>query len=66
MNYIFCPSYASVFFALHLKNLGKKIKIITDNISVKKYCKIAHINCIYFDYVWVSITKFYKIFVLKN
>lgn len=66
MNYIFCPSYGSVFFALHLKNSGKEITIITHNISVKKYCGIADINCIYFDYVGVPITKFYKIFILKS
>lgn len=66
MNYIFCPSYSSVFFALHLKNLGKEIKIITDNISVKKYCKAADIECIYFDYIGVPITAPYKIFILKS
>lgn len=66
MNYIICPSYASVFFALHLKNSGKKIKIITHNISVKKYCRTADIDCIYFDYVDVPITRLYKIFILKS
>ena len=66
MNYVFCPSYASVFFALHLKNSGKGMKIITDNISVKKYCRTADIECIYFDYVSVPITVFYKIFILKS
>ena len=66
MNYIFCPSYPSVFFALHLKNSGKEIKIITHNLSIKKYCRIADIDCIYFDYVKVNITKIYKIFMLKS
>ena len=66
MNYIFCPSYASVFFALHLKNSGKEIKIITYNISVKKYCRTADIKYIYFDYIGVPITRLYKIFILKS
>jgi hypothetical protein len=66
MNYIFCPSYASVFFALHLKSSGKEIKIITNNISVKKYCRSADIECIYFDYIDISITRFYKIFIFKS
>ena len=66
MNYIFCPSYSSVFFALHLKNSGKEIKIITDNISVKKYCRTADIECIYFDYIGVPITRPYKVLILKS
>jgi hypothetical protein len=66
-NYIFCPSYPSVFFALHLKNSGKEIKIITHNISVKKYCSTADIDCIYFDSVDVfPYTRLYKIFILKS
>ncbi len=66
MNYIFCPSYASVFFALHLRNSGKDIKIITDNISIRKYCRTFDIDYIYFDYVDVSIIRFYKMFISKN
>ena len=66
MNYIFCPSYVSVFFALHLKNSSEKIKIITDNTSVEKYCRIAEIDCIYFDYTGIPVTRFYKIFVLRS
>ena len=66
MNYIFCPSYASVFFALHLKNSGKEIKIITNNVSVRKYCGTADIECIYFDYVSVPITRPYKVLILKS
>ena len=66
MNYIFCPSYASIFFALHLKNSGKEIKIITNNISVKKYCRSADIECIYFDYIGVPITRPYNVLILKR
>lgn len=66
MNYIFCPSYLSIFFALHLKNSGKEIRVITNNISIKKYCSIADIDCIYYDYISVPTTRFYKMLVLKN
>ena len=66
MNYIFCSSYASVFFALNLKNSGKEIKIITDNISIDKYCRIAGIDCMYFDYISVPTARFYEMFILKN
>ena len=66
MKYIFCPSYASVFFALYLKNSENEIRIITDNISVREYCKIAELDYIYFDYVGVPITRFYKIATLRR
>lgn len=66
MNYIFCPSYASLFFALDLKNSGKDIKIITDNISVRNYCRTANLNGIYYEYVTVPITRLYKIATLRS
>ena len=66
MSYIFCPSYPSLFFALHLKNAGKDIKIITDNVSIQKYCGTAGIDCIYYDYINVPTTRFYKMLALKK
>ena len=66
MNYVFCAAYASVFFALYLKNSGKEIKIITDNSGIDKYCRTAGIDCIYFDYLSVPTIRFYRMFALKN
>ena len=66
MNYIFCPSYASVFFALHLKNSGEEIKIITDNMSINRYCQTAGIERVYFNYIGVPTTRFYEMFSLKS
>ena len=66
MNYIFCPSYPSLFFALHLKNVGEDIKIITDSVSIQKYCGTAGIDCIYYDYINVPTVQFYKMLALKK
>ena len=65
MDYIFCPSYADIFFALYLKNSGKEIKMITDNQSVEKFCRNADINSVYFEYITVPTTRPYKMFTLK-
>lgn len=38
-EYIYCPSYPSLFFALYRKQNGSNIKIVTDNECIKKFCE---------------------------
>lgn len=66
MDYVFCSSYGAIFFAFHLKNSGRNIKLISDNFSIGKYCRAAAIDCIYFDYINVTTPTLYKMFALKE
>jgi len=66
MIYINCPSYASLFFALHLKNKDEEVIVITINGSVKKYTEIVNIECIYLKNINFGIKKIYKIFEFKK
>ena len=66
MNYIFCPAYRSLFFALYLRNSGKEITIITYNEDIKRYCSATNIEYIYFELIRPSVKSFYKVVTLKN
>lgn len=66
MNYIFCPAYRSLFFALYLRNLGKSITIITYNKDIKKYCVDTNIDHLYFEVLRPGIISFYKVGTLKS
>jgi hypothetical protein len=66
MNYIFCPAYRSLFFALYLKNLGKEIAIVTYNKDIKKYCIATNIDYLYFEVLRPGIISFYKGGTLKK
>lgn len=65
MNYIFCPSYESLFFALHLKvKENKEVRIITYNESVKKFCGLIETKCFFFELP--RFRHFYKLWFLKK
>ena len=50
MNYIYCPSYTSIFLAFHIKNSGEDVKIITHNESISRFCEYVNMDFILFDY----------------
>lgn len=66
MNYVFCGAYRQLFFALYLKNLGKKVKIVTYNKDIKKFCEQVGIKYIFFEMFSPKIEQFHKIPQLKN
>jgi hypothetical protein len=49
-EYIYCPSYGSLFFALHRRQKGIDIKIITHNECIRKFCEDFNIAVYYFNY----------------
>ena len=54
MNYVYCGSYAGIYFALHLKNKGERVAVITTNEGIRRYCDFANIRCIrlsFFNYI---------------
>lgn len=66
MEYIFCGAYESLLFALYLKEMGKKITIVTDNNNIGKYCEIENIKYIKFEKISVTPPTTYKVFSLKK
>ena len=69
MNYIICGSYRPLLFALHLKNLGEKITLITWHENVIKYCIAEDINYIKYKRIRPTrptIGSIYKLYVLKK
>lgn len=66
MDYVFCGAYAALFFALHLKKMGKKITIITHNKNIIKYCKAEKIDYIKYNQIIITGWSFYKVFALKQ
>ena len=44
MIYICCPSYATIFLALYLRDNGKEITILTHHEGIKKLCAHMEIN----------------------
>ena len=65
MNYIFCPSYEALFFALYLKvKKNKEIRIITYNESVRKFCGLIETKCFFFELP--RFRHFYKLWFLKK
>ena len=65
-NYINCPSYASLFLAIHLKNKGQRVKVTTINNSVKKFCKFVDISYISIPQLIVSLRAPHKIYEFKR
>jgi len=45
MDYINCPSYASLFFALHQAETGKDVTVISGNRELVRYCRETGISC---------------------
>ena len=66
MNYVNCPSYASLFFALHLKNRGEEITAITTSDNIKKYCDHVNIRCFQLKRFYFGTAIFQKIFEFKE
>ncbi|MBI2860213.1 MAG: hypothetical protein HYX91_01745 [Chloroflexi bacterium] len=66
MNYVFCPSYGALFFALHLRNSGREASVITDNPGIRKYCRHAGISCIYFDYINIPALRPHRAFTVRR
>jgi len=66
VNYVFCVAYRSLLFALYLKKKGKKIKIITYNKNIIKYCKKEKIGYIKYNQIVINGSSFYKIFAFKK
>ena len=54
MNYVLCNAYQELFFALHLKESGEDITVVTYNKDIKKYCIAAHIACLDFETIRFS------------
>ena len=46
MNYVYCPAYGALYFALHMLNKGDSVTVITANESIKRYCGFAEIRCV--------------------
>lgn len=65
MIYIFCGSYKALLFALYLKNLGKKITILSANKDLIKYCVAEKINHIEFERR-PPFTSFFELFTYKK
>ncbi|MES2284301.1 MAG: hypothetical protein V4547_01350 [Bacteroidota bacterium] len=66
MNYIYCESFAPIFFAEYKRSTGEDVVIITINKNVKKYCDLTGIYCTYMERVGLNILTFYKLFIFKN
>lgn len=66
MIYIFGGGYKSLLFALYLKNLRKKITIVTYNKDTIKYCATENIDYIQFEKVRPKVTSIYELFTLKK
>jgi len=66
MNYINCPSYDPLFFALYLKDKGKDIFIITRNHDVQKYCEFTNISSIFLTQPVLSIKTLGSLFSFKK
>jgi len=65
INYINCPSYDSLFFALYLKEKGEKIFIITKNQDIKKYCDFVKIKCLKLNEPILSFKKLFSLTKFK-
>jgi len=66
MNYIFCPSYQPLFFALYLKDLRKEVTVITYNEGVRQFCTHTKIKHIHFELLRPGILDFFKVVILKK
>jgi len=47
INYVNCPSYRSLFFAIYLHDKGEKVVVVTLNNNVKRFCKKVGIDYIF-------------------
>lgn len=65
MNYINCPSYDPLFFALYLKDKGEDIFIITRNQDVEKYCIFKGILHIKLTQPILSFKKLFSLTLFK-
>lgn len=66
MIYIFCGAYKALMFALYIKNLGKRITIITYNKDIMRYCIEENIDYIKIEFIRPKVTSIYKVFTLKK
>ena len=66
MNYINCPSYSSIFFALHLQNIGEEIIVITINKNVKKFCDFSQIESILLTLPTLGFKNLYQVVDFKK
>lgn len=66
MNYINCPSFSSIFFALYLKNKNRNITVVTINESVKKYCEFANIKYLFLKKINFGLKNPWRIVSFKK
>jgi hypothetical protein len=66
MNYINCPSYSSIYYALDLINDGADVMILTSNASVVKYCEVTKINVKYYSNIHLGFWKATRIKTFKR
>ena len=66
MDYVYVPSYGSLFYALYLVKNGIKTTVISNNKGIRDYCLKKDIKCIYFENIPINLRNIRNIRILKE
>ena len=66
MDYVYVPSYGSLFYALYLVKNGIKTTVISNNKGIRDYCLNKDIKCIYFENIPINLRNIRNIRILKE